>query len=212
MSRRRLEEGLAVAFGALLLVADAVSLDLFASLAGTTLALLALYALTRPALAGRAIGWIRADLRRSLAVGVGGVAVLALVAFAGGQLRHPSVSAAEQAADWSATNSALAQVVAADLRWQAAPAPDRAARVTEVRAATRLFADSVNLLERIRPPEEGLQAHRATTAVYRNMAELLDLLPGALATEDTGLAAAIWRSVGTLSDEAASFVDLTTPR
>ena len=65
-------------------------------------------------------------------------------------------------------------------------------------------------MERIRPPEEGLSLHRSATAVYREMADVLSQLPGALADGDTARAATIWGAAATLGDEAATFIAIIT--
>jgi len=210
MTERRIQVGLAVVFFALLLIAAPLWFDLFTSLVAATAVLLALYAVVRPSLLLRALSWSRIHPRQGLVLVLGGMALLVAAGFTGDQIRHPSVTAAEEGADWAAANGALAQVAAADLHWQAATAADRLARVSDVRTATHLFADSVNLLERIRPPEEGLHAHRAAAAVYREMAEVLDVLPSVLANGEIDRAADIWKTVGGLSAEASTFLELST--
>ena len=176
----------------------------------TAVGLLVLYSLLRPALAKRAFRWVRTHTRLAAIVGISAAALVGVTAFAGDQLAHPTVGAAEQADDWSTANSALARVAAADLRWHAAGPADRAALVEDVRNSTHRFSDAVSLLERIRPPEEGLSLHRSATAVYREMADVLSQLPGALADGDTARAATIWGAAATLGDEAATFIAIIT--
>ena len=202
---------LVAAFALVLLVADAISAPLFTALAASTLGLVLLYAITRPSLARRGLAWAAVRRRAVALVGVGGIVLLGGVAYAGDEVRHPAVDAATLATDWTMANGTLAGVMGGYVRWFDASGADRPAILRDMRGSTRRFADDVDLLERVRPPEAALRTHLAVVALYVRIAELLDGLPDALAKDDTTTAASIVRSVSTLADTASDYVRLAAP-
>jgi cytochrome c556 len=211
VTRRRAERVILVTGALAALATIASAPDLFASLAVGTLVLLALYALVRPALVLRAARWVRARGRPAAVVTVAALGLFALAAFAGDQVRHPSVDEAAETALWNDANADLNHVAAENLRWQYADVGERPAEVAKVRDAVTGFARTVDVLMRVRPPEAGRSTYSSVAAVYQDMADSLLALPDALAASDSNAVGAIWQRVSMLANEAASFAQLTAP-
>lgn len=211
MTRARVDRALLAAFAAVLLVADATSLPLFTALAGPTLGLSLLYLITRPLLARRGLAWASVRWRAVVPAVVGAIGLLAAVGYVGDQIRHPAVDAAALATEWTTANGALANVMGGYVLWFDASSADRPAILGNLHVSTRQFADDVDLLERVRPPEAILRTHLAVAAVYVQIVARLERLPDALARDDTTTAASIIRSVSTLANEASDYVQLATP-
>lgn len=210
-ARRRVDVALAVTLGVALPVSLAFSRELFLTFAGGVAALVVLYLLVRPELAAWAYRWSRPRAHRIGAAALAAVALLGAMYVIGELRLHPSVDAQGESALWAEANITLGRVVAADLRWQAASLDRQDEAVAELQRATRTFAEAVNALERVRPPEARAEVHAAVTAVYRELAEVVAKLPDALARSDTDAAAAIWRRAGTLNQEAGTLILLTSP-